>query len=306
MVARDIVDTMGRPSKTAKGRATRRKPVKRLAIAGNRSVIVAVDVLKALAILKGPAALGVIAQTAAMSASRTHRYLSGLTQTGLVEQNAATGHYALGPTAVELGLIALGQTDAVKLGNELLPKLTADTGLVSLLSIWGSYGPTIIKWERGNFDTSVHIREGRTLPLLTTATGRVFLAYMPRAAWEPVLRREMEARAGGTTGQIKAGLKLVDECQRDVVRYGLGRMCGEENPGLAALSAPVFDHRNEMVMSLTVISILGTFDDSYTGIAAQKLKAAANQFSRRLGSQRQDVRMENNAPAGDRQKSAAE
>ncbi|MFM1813893.1 MAG: hypothetical protein RLZ98_588 [Pseudomonadota bacterium] len=281
-----------RPQNATKARATKRKATThpraaRGTVAGNRSVVVAVDVLKALASLSGPAALGQIALTANMSASRTHRYLSGLTQTGLVEQNAATGHYSLGPTAVELGLIALGQTDAVKLGNELLPHLSAETGLVSLLSTWGSYGPTIVKWERGDRETAVHIREGRTLPLFTTATGRVFLAYKPKDILEPILRREIEAFKKGSPGQPRASMKLAEAMRREVLETGFGRMRGEENPGLAALAAPVFDHRGEIVMALTLISILGTFDDSYDSEVAQKLQNAADQLSRRLGYQRE-------------------
>lgn len=297
---------MRRPSKNAKARRPGRKSATTVASAGNRSVVVAVDVLKALARLNGPASLGQIAQTAGMSASRTHRYLSGLTQTGLVEQNQATSQYALGPTAVELGLIALGQTDAVKLGNELLPKLTEETGLVSLLSTWGSYGPTIVKWERGNFDTSVHIREGRTLPLLTTATGRVFLAYIARDVSDPILRREIESGRKTPNAQSRASMKLAEAIRREVLENGVARSVGDENPGLAALAAPVFDHRNEIVMSLTIISILGTFDDSCTGLPAQRLRAAANQLSRRLGAQRTDVRHEVAALASTTRKSAAE
>ena len=309
---------MRRPVKTPKAakRAARktesnpaRKPArtqKNMAGSGNRSVVVAVDVLKALAHLNGPAALGNIANTAGMSASRTHRYLSGLAQTGLVEQHPGTGHYALGPTAVELGLIALGQTDAVTLGNEMLPELTQQTGLVSLLSTWGSYGPTIIKWERGNLNNAVHIREGRTLPLLTTATGRIFLAYDPRDKWEFALRREMEAQKKSATGRPRPTFKLVEAMRREVLQTGFGRMQGEENPGLSALAAPVFDHRNELVMSLTVISILGTFDDSPSGFPAQHLRAAANQLSRRLGSQRPEVRADAAPSNQPLKKSAAE
>ena len=261
------------------------------ASSGNRSVIVAVEVLKALAYLNGPAALGQVAQASQMSASRTHRYLSGLVQTGLVEQNAATGHYRLGPTAVELGLLALGQTDAIKLGNELLPKLTEQTGLVSVLSTWGSYGPTIVKSERGNFDTSVHIREGRTLPLLSTATGRVFVGYLPKATLEPVVRAEIQAGRKKSEGSAqRPSMRLFEATRKEVREHGLGRMCGEENPGLAAIAAPVFDHQDDLIMVVTVISIIGTFDDSYEGRSASELKAAANQLSRRLGARRPEVR----------------
>ena len=126
--------------------------------AGNRSVVVGVHLLKTIATLQGPALLGEIAKAAGLSASRTHRFLAGLIQTGLVEQNDNTGRYDLGSTIVELGLIALGRTDAIKLGSDALATLTERTGLVSLMSTWGSNGPTLVKWEPGRLQTAVRLR----------------------------------------------------------------------------------------------------------------------------------------------------
>lgn len=247
---------------------------------GNRSVVVGVHLLKTIAAIEGPANLGEIAAQAGMSASRTHRYLAGLIQTGLVEQDQNSGRYALGATIVELGLTALGRTDAVKLGGETLSLLTERTGLVSLLSTWGSHGPTIIKWEQGRLNTAVRIREGRNLPLLTTATGRVFLAFMPDNEVKDLLDHEL---ARQTEMLPKRDLSDVQALRAEVLRHGLGRMIGEENPGLVAIAAPVFDHDGRIVMTITLVSIIGTMDADYDGAPARELKATANQLSRRLG-----------------------
>ena len=109
---------MARRSPSANVKKRRPQPDK--GTTGNRSVVVGVHLLKTIAAIEGPATLGEIAAAADMSASRTHRYLAGLIQTGLVEQDQNTGRYALGSTIVELGLTALGRTDAVKLGGEAL------------------------------------------------------------------------------------------------------------------------------------------------------------------------------------------
>ncbi|MGE5538510.1 MAG: IclR family transcriptional regulator [Gemmatimonas sp.] len=256
--------------------------------AGNRSVVVGVHLLKTIAALQGPASLGEIAKAAGLSASRTHRFLAGLIQTGLVEQNGSTGRYDLGSTIVELGLIALGRTDAVKLGSEALVALTERTGLVSLLSTWGSNGPTLVKWEPGRLQTAVRLREGRNLPLLTTATGRVFLAHMSAGDTRALLDGELKARAAGkgrplTTADVQA---LRDE----VLRAGIGRSTGEENPGLTAMAAPVFDHDGKIAMAVTVLGILGTYDTDAGGEVARTLKATADQLSRRLGAPQPGLR----------------
>lgn len=265
-------------SRTPSGKRKARSP---RSAAGNRSVVVGVHLLKTLAALSGPASLGEIAKAAGLSASRTHRFLAGLIQTGLIEQNEGTGRYELGATIVELGLIALGRTDAVKIGSDALVTLTERTGLVSLLSTWGSNGPTLVKWEPGRLQTAVRLREGRNLPLLTTATGRVFLTHMPAAEVRPLLDRELKARNVSKDRALSAA--DVQALRDRVLRRGLGQSSGEENPGLTALAAPVFDHERRIVLVITLVGILGTFHTEDDNEPARILKATADQISRRLG-----------------------
>lgn len=271
---------MARRSSAAKVKKRKSQPEK--TANGNRSVVVGVHLLKTIAAIDGPATLGTIAEAAGMSASRTHRYLAGLIQTGLVEQDQNSGRYDLGTTIVELGLTALGRTDAVKLGGETLTLLTERTGLVSLLSTWGSHGPTIIKWEQGRLNTAVRIREGRNLPLLTTATGRVFLAFVPDKDIKDLLHQELTRQTDSPKSKVR-DMSDVQALQAEVLRHGLGRMIGEENPGLVAIAAPVFDHDGRIVMTITLVSIIGTMDAGYDSAPARELKAMANQLSRRLG-----------------------
>jgi DNA-binding IclR family transcriptional regulator len=247
-----------------------------------------VHLLKTIAALPGPGSLGEIAKAAGLSASRTHRFLAGLIQTGLVEQNESTGRYELGATIVELGLIALGRTDAVKIGSEALTTLTERTGLVSLLSTWGSNGPTLVKWEPGRLQTAVRLREGRNLPLLTTATGRVFLAYMPAGETRALLDRELKARNADKSRALSPA--DVQALRDKVLRRRLGQSSGEENPGLTALAAPVFDHEGRIALVMTVVGILGTFSTEDDGEPARVLRATADQLSRRLGAPQAIVR----------------
>jgi DNA-binding IclR family transcriptional regulator len=262
--------------------STKRKASAPRGSAGNRSVVVGVLLLKTIAALQGPATLGEIAKLAGLSASRTHRFLAGLIQTGLVEQNDNTGRYDLGSTIVELGLIALGRTDAVKLGSDALVSLTEKTGLVSLLSTWGSNGPTLVKWEPGRLQTAVRLREGRNLPLLTTATGRVFLAHMSFKEIRSMIDRELKTHNAANKQQTMS-MADVEVLREDIRRRGFGESTGEENPGLTALAAPVFDHEGKIALVVTLVGIIGTFKTDDDGEPARILKATVEQLSRRLG-----------------------
>jgi DNA-binding IclR family transcriptional regulator len=49
-----------------------------------------------------------------------------------------------------------------------------------MLAVWGSYGPTIVRWEECRLPIAVSVRVGSVLRLLDSATGLVFAAFLPR------------------------------------------------------------------------------------------------------------------------------
>lgn len=248
---------------------------------GIRSIVVGVKLLNTLAALGRPAALSEIATAAGMSPTRTHRYLLGLAGTRLVEQNTVSGRYDLGSQIVELGVTALGRVDAVRMATDTLAGLSERTRLASLICVWGTNGPTVIRWEQADLASAVRIREGRNLSLLRSASGRVFLAYEKAATVLPFVKREL---ATWTAAQGKAmNPKQVETLRNEVRHMGLGRNIGEEGSSLAALSAPVFDANGRLALCVTIISSLGSFSPDYDGPEAKALKAAAADLSRRLG-----------------------
>lgn len=241
---------------------------------GNRSIVVAVSLLRVIASLGRPATLSEIASAAGMSAPRAHRYLLGLTNTRLVEHSAISGHYDLGSEIVELGVAALGKVDAVRFATEALVPLAEETGLATLITVWGTNGPTVIRCEQAELVSAVRVREGRNLSLLSSAAGRVFLTHLPEATTAPFVERELASSSRGR--------KNIEAMQAEVRKRGIGRGLGEETPNIAALAAPVFGANGRLALCIGVISAIG-FDTSYSGKPALALQRAAGELSRRLG-----------------------
>lgn len=250
---------------------------------GIRSIAVGVELLNRLAAIGRPASLSEIAAAAGMSPTRTHRYLLGLAGTRLVEQNPVSGRYDLGSQIVELGVTALGRVDAVRMATEVLPDLSARTRLASLVCVWGTNGPTVIRWEQADLASAVRIREGRNLPLLRSASGRVFLAYHTPALVEPFVKREITAWNARHDKAAAMGPARVTALREEVRRHGLGRNVGEEGNNLAALAAPVFDANGRLALCVTLISVIGSFSPEYDSLEAKALKQVAADLSRRLG-----------------------
>jgi DNA-binding IclR family transcriptional regulator len=253
---------------------------------GNATLVVGARLLGVVADFNGPMTLTAIARKAAMSPSRAYRYLRGLTDAGLVEQSERTGLYDLGPQVLSLGLKALGRLDPLRIAITALPDLTEATGLVSVLTVWGSHGPTAVRCEHGNIEAPIRIREGIALSLFKTSAGKVFLTYWPAAELQPVLARELAERAQEReTEEETAELteRAIGQIKKRVMQQGVAKSLGTQNPMYASLAAPVFDRDGRLQFVISLIGVQKTFDFSTSGTPARILRESAAALSEKLG-----------------------
>jgi DNA-binding IclR family transcriptional regulator len=262
-----------------RGRPSTRDPLE----AGNRTILIGLRLLQAVARMREPATLTEIAQRTDMSVSRAYRYLTSLAQAGFLQQDPATGKYDLGPAAIELGTAAMARVDAIRLASDAMRDLTGDVHLVSILCVWGSNGPTVIKWEQGQLDLAVRIREGLNLPVPITAAGRLFMTYLPDKELKPVLDRDVRAWNATVPARQKLTAKSLDSLRAEVRKYGLARAIGLRTPHTAALAAPVFEGAGRLSMTISILGVAGSFDTDYTSPPARALKAATERLTRTLG-----------------------
>jgi DNA-binding IclR family transcriptional regulator len=258
---------------------------------GIQSVEVGGRLLHALAHQGRAMALKDLAADAGMTAAKAHPYLVSFGHIGLVEQDRVSGRYALGPLALQLGLISLQQADPVRIAAPLLPDLAARSGHTVALVVWGGRGPTIVLREASPSAVHVDMRHGTVFSIAGTASGRLFAAHLPVDAVRPIYEAERQSLArtrrrdgdGATATAHLPAWRTFEAELVEVRRHGLGRSEGAVVAGVSALSAPVFDHRGAMVLALTAIGPSAAFDARWTGRVATVLRAAAQSVSARLG-----------------------
>jgi len=249
--------------------------------AGIQSAETGLRVLLALAHPGPPRMLKTIAQTAGMPPSKAHRYLASLTRLGFADRDPANGRYRLGPAALQLGLVALGNLNPVRIGTAALAALRDEIDETVALAIWGSAGATFVRLEEASRPVTVNAKAGSVLPLLASATGRVFGAYLPPAMIAPMLALEMAQTP--RRPDLPHDLPAAEALLAEVRQAGLGRVTGEMMSGIHALSAPVFDHQGRIVAALTALGSAGAFDDRPEGVVAAALRLAAGHASREMG-----------------------
>lgn len=220
-------------------------PIKRQAI---QSVESGVEILKVLMAADNNLALRDVSAHSGMSRSQAYRYLLAYANTGLVQQDAATGRYGLGPLALRLGLAALTRTDAVSIASSLMADLVDHTGCTGLVTVWSERGPVVIRWFDGAVPVVASIRVGSAVPVLTSAAGQCYLAYLPASLTQPLVEREL--RQSGTTPR-KEQEKIAD-LKSQVRQNGHSLISNTMMPGLCATAAPVFNCQGsiELVVGL--------------------------------------------------------
>ena len=214
-----------------------------------QSVEIGVRVLLALVETGGGegAFLREVAEHSGLSRSQAHRYLLSFVNTGVAEQDERSGRYYLGGLTVRLGLAAMARLDTVRIAAEHLEDLLAEMKTTGLLSVWGDYGPTVIRWIDGGMPLFTSLHTGSVLPLQTSSTGILFLAHCPPEQTRERVERE---RAEGI---VVDDLELAAQIE-EAGRVGFARTYGTVVPGLSATSVPVLDSQDRLVATMSVLA----------------------------------------------------
>jgi DNA-binding IclR family transcriptional regulator len=194
-----------------------------------------------------------------MNRSTVSRYFGSLVLAGVLERSREEqAAYEPGPLLLQLGAVAQGQRRVLDLAPIHMRRLSRETGLTSVLSLWGSAGPVVsLVSELGTSPILVTVRVGTTLDM-DSAQGQLFLQYSKDREtiaryWDgldPVKRRRVEAELAGVaaTGLARAPAPM-------------GR--------LSILAAPVFDD-HDVAATIAVVGI----EPDDTEVAALLRRAA--------------------------------
>lgn len=264
-------------------RAFRAKPERDSADArrGIQSIEVGFALIRELSMAQTKLPLKVLAARAGMSPSKAHLYLVSFTRLGLVVQDAVTQRYGLGPAAIQLGIAAINQLNVVDAAHKHLEAVLESTGVSVSLSIWGNRGPTIIFRLDGQLPVPLSVRIGFVLPLLSTATGRIFMTYLPEREWRSIANAEESI----APGRLARTLRKVEAFRSE----GITLTESETHEGFFGISAPVFDSGNVLCAAVTALGLSADVDLKPTGPVAVAIRDAARRISRDLGGNMPDL-----------------
>jgi DNA-binding IclR family transcriptional regulator len=227
---------------------------------GIQALDAAMQVLSALMTSPGPIGVTDLARAAGMPVSKVHRYLASFVHAGLAIQSGRSGRYNLGPFAASLGIAALARNDFVNRAADDLEELCLQTKLTALLTVWGNNGATIVRWQRAASPIATSFGLGSTFPLLTSASGRIFLAFLPyRLVADAVkveINRAVELKIDWP--DLHPSRKGVEQLIAKIRQDRLASVDGRYVPGLRAIGAPILNWQGEAEAAVTLV---GTRED---------------------------------------------
>ncbi len=224
-----------------------------------------------------------LAKRAQMSPAKAHRYLVSFLRLGVVAQDPVSGRYELGGFALQMGLARLARVDGVKLARLALGELRDSLDVTVGIAVWGNQGPTVVHWAESSHPAKASLKLGDVMPLLGSATGLLFAAYLPRSKTQAMLERELaDSRRSAHTSGPRSESEL-EQALEDIRVHGAARVAGMLLPTIHAFCMPVFDASGDLALGLIALGHEGAFDLSWDGEIAVTLKACASKLSYELG-----------------------
>jgi DNA-binding IclR family transcriptional regulator len=248
-------------------------------MAGVTNIDRALALLQYLSVRPGEYGVRSLAAALGMSPSTAYRLLETMEQAGFVRQNKATEKYAIGIKAVQLGIAALDSLDITAIAPARLRSLVAETGESAFLAVRDDMEIVYLLKEEGTYSIRTTAVLGSRRPLHCTALGKSFLATMPPAEAEALLRR---------AGMRRMTLHTITDLEALLAELAHIRTRGyavdheEIEEGLACIAATIRDYQGSTIAAISMAGPAGRIlpHEEHFG---QRVAATALDISTALG-----------------------
>lgn len=249
-------------------------------VAGTQVIERVFQILKCFSSQQKTLSLVEIVKITGLHPATTHRILQALTFQGAIHQESSTNRYRLGYGLVKLGDIARQSNDIYHVSQPYLQEL---------LSVWGEAIVIDVPNSNHHMVTIILVpstyrlgtTSGYDTPALphATASGKAYLAYLPEKELKEILANDLPALTQHTItdeNQLITELSLVRE-------KGYATNHEEQELGLIAVAAPIFDAHDRVIAALSVGGPSHRMDEIRLIEIAESLVKTAGLISKGLG-----------------------
>ncbi len=227
----------------------------------------------------GPTGAAELAAALGEPLSSVYRLMQSLTAIGWVDRPAKRGPYRLGLTWMTIGGFLEDHLDIREACLPALRSLVATTGATSFLCVRRGSRAVCLERVEGISVQSLAMQLGGSLPLYAGAAPRALLAFLSHAEQEDALAETGLFREDPP----RPGAAAIDSDITRTRAQGFAVSDGDVTPGVAALGAPVFNHRGEVEGALSISGLTAQVLGAEVDRNVALLRQAAAESSAALG-----------------------
>jgi len=220
-----------------------------------------------------------LARTLQIPVTTTLRIMTTLHREGFARK--VEGRYELGPVLIQLGHAALAGTEIREQALPVLRELTDKTDETSHVAIPCDERALIVAVQDSAHPLRAASQPGFLAELHCSATGKIFLTYLHHEDLARIIAETRPTRRTPKTLITAAGLKREIEI---TAKRGYSLDDEEFNEGVRCLAAPVFGANGQVAAAIGITASAMRFTKERIPEMATKVKAAATELSRLIGS----------------------
>jgi IclR family transcriptional regulator, KDG regulon repressor len=209
----------------------------------------------------------------------THRILTTLLNYGLIDRSADGQRYKLGVQLVDLGFRVTRRMDMRREALPYLKQLSQQLDEAVDLSLFDQMQALYIEMVQSNHALTIAASVGRRLPLYCTASGKVFLAYLPIEGINKLFEQPLQKYTNNTITDPK---DLQNELTK-IREQGFAFDDEEYELGIRAVAAPIFDQSGTVVFAVSIPGPKTRITKDRVSELSAALLETTQVISRRLG-----------------------
>jgi DNA-binding IclR family transcriptional regulator len=219
-----------------------------------------------------------------ISKSTAHRILSKLLTMQWLSREPGSKKYNIGPGLAEISWAVLSNLDLRRASLPHLSQLNQATNETAMLTLRFGFERVYVEQVEGSYEVRMITELGKRYPLWLGAQGKAILAYMESLEIEEVL--ENMKKTG--TKLLASGQMLDADNLRlelaEIRKQGFAVSFGERVSGAAAVAAPIFDRRNQVLGAISVAGPIHRFVPEIVQRYGSMVSQAAKEIQVQLGS----------------------
>jgi DNA-binding IclR family transcriptional regulator len=197
----------------------------------------------------------------------------------MVVRSGAHDTYRLGPEAIALGGRASRANALLRVSRPELEALAEQTRETTTLEIVSEGQALTLDELPGSFLMGAAQNVGSRWPLHATSTGKVLLAYMPKAKRQALLQAPLVP----LTDKTITSLDVLEAELRQVHEQGYAIAYEEIEVGFVAVAAPVHNQHGEVVAAVSVGGPTARLTADKLPVLVQLVRETAERISVKLG-----------------------